>query len=172
MCLSGSYYKARTYKKVYCAPGNAGVAEIAECIPISADNIAALVDFALEQEIELTVVGPELPLTAGIVDEFIELELTYLVRNREAAKLEGSKVFAKQLMEKYQIPTAESRTFTNADKALAYLKEKGVPIVVKADGLAAGKGVVVATTLKEAETAVQRMLVNEEFGEAGKRVVI
>ncbi|HZK25602.1 MAG TPA: phosphoribosylamine--glycine ligase [Oscillospiraceae bacterium] len=159
-------------QKVYCAPGNAGIAEIAECIPISTDNIAALVDFALEQEIELTVVGPELPLTAGIVDEFTAAGINIFGPNRAAAKLEGSKVFAKQLMEKYQIPTAESRTFTNVDKALAYLQEKGVPIVVKADGLAAGKGVVVAATLKEAEIAVQRMLVNEEFGEAGKRVII
>ena len=159
-------------QKVYCAPGNAGIATIAECVPIAADNIVRLVNFALEQEIELTVIGPEAPLTAGIVDAFIAAGLTVFGPDKAAAQLEGSKAFAKQIMAKNNIPTAESRTFTSAASALAYLQEKGAPIVVKADGLAAGKGVVVAATLAEAQEAVRRIMVDKEFGEAGSLVVI
>ncbi|MCW3490041.1 phosphoribosylamine--glycine ligase [Dethiobacter alkaliphilus] len=159
-------------QKVYCAPGNAGIAQIAECVPISVDNIEALVAFGLEHDIKLTVVGPEAPLTAGMVDAFTAAGLEAFGPSKDAAQLEGSKIFAKQIMEKYNIPTAESRTFTSADKALAYLAEKGAPIVVKADGLAAGKGVVVATTVEEAEDAVKRIMVDKEFGDAGARVII
>lgn len=159
-------------QKVFCAPGNAGIAGMAECVNISADDITGLIDFALENEIELTVVGPEAPLTAGMVDEFAAAGLTAFGPGKAAAQLEGSKVFAKQIMEKYNIPTAESRTFTDSSAALAYLQEKGAPIVVKADGLAAGKGVVVATTLEEAEDAVRRIMVKREFGDSGNRVVI
>ena len=159
-------------QKIYCAPGNAGIAELAVCVPIAVDDIQGLVDFARKENIELTVVGPELPLTAGIVDAFTAVGLKIFGPSRAAAQLEGSKVFAKRLMQKYGIPTAESRTFTDVEPALAYVREKGAPIVVKADGLAAGKGVVVAATLEEAETAVKKMLVEEEFGAAGKRVLI
>ena len=159
-------------QKVYCAPGNAGIAQEAECVPIAAEDIDALVAFARQEKIDLTVVGPEAPLTLGIVDAFTAAGLAIFGPMQEAARLEGSKVFAKQLMEKYKIPTAESRSFTNVEEALTYLQEKEAPIVVKADGLAAGKGVVVAATLAEAEDAVRRMLVEEEFGAAGSRIII
>lgn len=159
-------------QKVYCAPGNAGIASVAEIVPIDADAIKKLVDFALDNEIDLTVVGPEAPLTAGIVDAFTAAGLAVFGPDKAAARLEGSKAFAKQIMEKYHIPTAESRTFTSAENALAYLREKKAPIVVKADGLAAGKGVVVAATTEEAEEAVRRIMLDREFGESGDRVVI
>lgn len=159
-------------QKVFCAPGNAGIAGLAECVPIPADDIDALLSFALDNEVELTVVGPEAPLTAGIIDAFAAAGLAAFGPCKAAARLEGSKAFAKEIMDKYKIPTAESRTFTDADSALAYLREKGVPIVVKADGLAAGKGVVVAASLAEAEEAVRRIMLEREFGDAGNRVVI
>ena len=159
-------------QKVFCAPGNAGIAQLAECVPIAVDQLEKLLKFACDNEVDLTVVGPEAPLTAGIVDLFLEAGLAVFGPSKAASQLEGSKAFAKRIMEKYQIPTAESRTFTAADSALAYLKEKGAPIVVKADGLAAGKGVVVAATLAEAAAAVQRIMVEREFGEAGNRVLI
>ncbi|MBS3886299.1 MAG: phosphoribosylamine--glycine ligase [Dethiobacter sp.] len=159
-------------KKVFCAPGNAGIAELAECVPIDIDQLEKLLEFARENKVDLTVVGPEAPLTAGLADLFLEAGLPVFGPNRAAAQLEGSKAFAKQIMEKYRIPTAESRIFTAADSALAYLKEKSAPIVVKADGLAAGKGVVVAATPEEAAVAVRRIMVAREFGEAGNRVLI
>lgn len=159
-------------QKVYCAPGNAGIAKMAECVPIPADDIKGLVNFALDNEIELTVVGPEAPLTAGIVDAFAAAGLAVFGPNQAAARLEGSKAFSKQIMEKFNIPTAKSRTFTSAGAALAYLQQQGAPIVVKADGLAAGKGVIVAMTLAEAEEAVHRIMVEREFGESGNQVVI
>ncbi|MBT9143110.1 MAG: Phosphoribosylamine--glycine ligase [Dehalococcoidia bacterium] len=129
-------------------------------------------EFACNNKVDLTVVGPEAPLAAGLADLFLEAGLNVFGPSKAAAQLEGSKVFAKQLMEKYRIPTAESRTFTSAEGAFAYLKEKGAPIVVKADGLAAGKGVVVATTSEEAADAVRRIMVQREFGEAGNQVII
>lgn len=159
-------------RALFCAPGNAGIARIAQCIPIAADDLEQLVAFARDQHIDLTVVGPEAPLAAGIVDRFRAEGLAIFGPVKAAAQLEASKVFAKQLMAKYRIPTAESQTFTTAAAACAYIREKGVPIVIKADGLAAGKGVVVATTVAEAEDAVQRMLVNQEFGAAGCQIVI
>ena len=152
--------------KIYCAPGNAGIAGLAECVHIAADDIANLVKFAEEQKIDLTVVGPEAPLAAGIADAFRAKGLQVFGPVAAAARLEASKAFAKQLMQKYGIPTAESRTFTAAEDALAYIRQKGAPIVVKADGLAAGKGVIVAQTVAEAEAAVKRMLVAGEFGAA------
>ncbi|NLZ39314.1 MAG: phosphoribosylamine--glycine ligase [Firmicutes bacterium] len=158
--------------KVYCAPGNAGISQVAECVPIAADDITALVDFARKEEIDLTVVGPEAPLTAGIVDAFMAAGLRIFGPQKRAAQLEGSKVFAKELMEKYHIPTAESKSFTDVKEALDYLYSQQAPIVIKADGLAAGKGVVVAATLAEAAAAVKRMLVEAEFGSAGSRIII
>ena len=159
-------------RALFCAPGNAGIARIAQCIPIAADDLEQLVAFARDQHIDLTVVGPEAPLAAGIVDRFRAEGLAIFGPVKAAAQLEASKVFAKQLMAKYRIPTAESQTFTTAAAACAYIREKGVPIVIKADGLAAGKGVVVATTVAEAEDAVQRMLVNQSLEQPVARIVI
>src|SRR5690606_3016438 len=159
-------------RELFCAPGNAGIARLARCVPVAADDLEALVALAREHRIDLTVVGPEAPLAAGIVDRFQEAGLAIVGPGKAAAQLEASKVFAKQLMAKYRIPTAESRTFTTAAEACAYIRAKGAPIVVKADGLAAGKGVVVATTVAQAEAAVQRILVDQEFGASGHRLVI
>ncbi|MBS3899372.1 MAG: phosphoribosylamine--glycine ligase [Dethiobacter sp.] len=159
-------------EKVFCAPGNAGIAELAECVPIAIEQQEKMLEFARDNKIDLTVVGPEAPLAAGLADLFLEAGLLVFGPSKAAAQLEGSKAFAKQIMQKYRIPTAESRIFTSADEAFAYIKEKGAPIVVKADGLAAGKGVVVAATPEEAADAVRRIMVQREFGEAGNRVVI
>ncbi|MBA2133015.1 phosphoribosylamine--glycine ligase [Capillibacterium thermochitinicola] len=159
-------------REIFCAPGNAGIAHLARCVPLAADDIEALLGFARERRIDLTVVGPEAPLAAGIVDRFQAEGLAIFGPVKAAAQLEASKVFAKQLMAKYRIPTAESRTFTTAEEACAYIREKGAPLVIKADGLAAGKGVVVAATVGEAEAAVRRMLVDQEFGAAGRQIVI
>ena len=131
---------------LYCAPGNPGIAALAECVHIQADEIDALLDFALAEKIDLTVVGPEVPLTLGIVDRFQAAGLEIFGPSQAAARLEGSKGFSKDLMAKYGIPTAAYRTFTDRDQAHAYIREQGAPIVVKADGLAAGKGVIVAMT--------------------------
>ncbi len=159
-------------KKIYCAPGNAGIGSLAGCVNIDALDFAGLVAFAAENDIDLTVAGPETPLAAGIADYFAERGLRLFGPAKEAAKLEASKVFAKRLMEKYGIPTAKSRVFTDPEEALSYLGRAEAPLVVKADGLAAGKGVIVAETLAEAETAVQRIMVNREFGDAGSRIII
>ncbi len=164
--------KSPRVQKVFCAPGNAGIAGLAECVPIAGEDIDNLVRFALENEIDLTVVGPEAPLTAGIVDTFTAAGLLAFGPDKRAAQMEGSKVFAKDIMQKYNIPTAESRVFHVAADAIAYIREKGAPIVVKADGLAAGKGVVVAETVEEAVDAVNMIMVEQAFGAAGSRVVI
>ena len=170
--LAWQLHKSSRVQKVYCAPGNAGISSIAQCVNIAADNINDLVKFALDNQIELTVVGPEGPLTAGIVDAFTAAGLNVFGPDKAAAHLEGSKAFAKSIMEKYNIPTATSRTFTTAEEALAYLEETGAPVVIKADGLAAGKGVVVASTLAEAKEAVHRIMVDKEFGDAGSQLVV
>ncbi len=159
-------------RKIYCAPGNAGIARLAECVPIDATDKKRLIDFAVDNEIALAVVGPEAPLAAGLVDDFTAAGIMAFGPTQAAAQLEGSKVFAKKLMEKYNIPTAESSTFTEYAAALAYIRQKGAPIVVKADGLAAGKGVVVAKTLAEAEEALHLIMVKREFGKAGEQVII
>ncbi|KIH77921.1 phosphoribosylamine--glycine ligase [Geoalkalibacter ferrihydriticus] len=157
---------------VWCAPGNPGIARHAECVPIAATDIDALLEFALEQDVDLTVVGPEAPLTLGIVDRFRSAGLTIFGPSRAAARLEGSKGFSKDLMAKYGIPTAAYRRFTDRDEAVAYIRNQGAPIVVKADGLAAGKGVVVAASIDEAVAAVDNMMIAGAFGEAGAEVVI
>ena len=157
---------------VWCAPGNPGIARHAECVPIAATDIDALLEFALEQDIDLTVVGPEAPLTLGIVDRFRAAGLTIFGPSRAAARLEGSKGFSKDLMAKYGIPTAAYRRFTDRDEAVAYIRNQGAPIVVKADGLAAGKGVILARTEDEAIAACRDMLAGNAFGSAGHRVVI
>ncbi|MFH1156016.1 MAG: phosphoribosylamine--glycine ligase, partial [Pseudomonadota bacterium] len=158
--------------KLYCAPGNAGTQQYAETVPISADDLEGLVRFAVEAAIDLTVVGPEVPLCAGIADVFKARGLKVFGPSKAAARLEGSKTFAKDLMVKYGIPTAKGRTFTDLEKARAYARTMGAPLVVKADGLAAGKGVVICQTLEEAYEALDSMINGKAFGEAGSIVVI
>ncbi|MEE9397296.1 MAG: phosphoribosylamine--glycine ligase [Methylococcales bacterium] len=160
--------------QIYVAPGNAGTAleNKVENTPIAAENIPALLQFAKQNQIDLTIVGPEVPLVAGIVDIFSEAGIRCFGPSRAAAQLEGSKTFCKDFLARHNIPTAEYQTFTDPEKASSYVREKGAPIVVKADGLAAGKGVVLAQTEEEALTAVQDMLSGNVFGDAGHRVVI
>ncbi|MDY3124338.1 MAG: phosphoribosylamine--glycine ligase [[Actinobacillus] rossii] len=160
--------------KVFVAPGNAGTAleSAVENVNISATDVPALVKFAQENNIGLTIVGPEAPLVVGVVDAFEAAGLTIFGPRKSAAQLEGSKAFTKDFLARHNIPTAEYQNFTDVDQALAYVCEKGAPIVVKADGLAAGKGVIVAMTLQEAEDAIKDMLSGNAFGEAGSRVVI
>lgn len=160
--------------KVFVAPGNAGTAleEGIENVAISGTDLTALVLFAKENQIGLTIVGPEAPLVAGIVDAFRANGLKIFGPTQTAAQLEGSKSFAKDFLARHNIPTAEYQNFTEVEPALTYLHEKGVPIVIKADGLAAGKGVIVAMTMHEAEEAVKDMLSGNAFGDAGSRVVI
>lgn len=160
-------------EKVFVAPGNAGTAIEAKCENVAIDvlDLDQLVAFA-KDNVSLTIVGPEAPLVAGVVDRFREHGLPCFGPTAGAAQLEGSKAFTKDFLARHQIPTAEYQNFTDVEPALAYLREKGAPIVIKADGLAAGKGVIVAMTLDEAEAAVRDMLAGNAFGEAGSRVVI
>jgi phosphoribosylamine--glycine ligase len=158
--------------RVYVAPGNGGTERAADLANVPLADFAALIDFARREHVGLTVVGPEAPLAAGIVDAFRAAGLRIFGPTRAAAQLEGSKDYAKAFMRRHGIPTAESRTFTDAAQAHAYVDARGAPIVVKADGLAAGKGVVVAATPQEAHAAVDAMLVDHRMGEAGARVVI
>lgn len=158
--------------KIYCAPGNPGIAEQAECVALAVDDLDGLLAFALDKAIDLTVVGPELPLTLGLVDLFQAQGLTVFGPNAKAAQLEGSKVFCKDVMAKYGIPSAAYGTFSEREAAVAFVRQHGAPIVVKADGLAAGKGVVVAQSEDEAIAAIDASLVDGLFGEAGSTVVI
>jgi phosphoribosylamine--glycine ligase len=159
---------------VFVAPGNAGTALEPKLknIAIAAEDNQALLDFALSEQIGLTIVGPEAPLVSGIVDLFQENDLAIFGPSKGAAQLEGSKAFTKDFLARHKIPTADYANFTEIQPALAYVREKGAPIVVKADGLAAGKGVIVAMTLRQAEDAIQDMLAGNAFGDAGSRVVI
>jgi phosphoribosylamine--glycine ligase len=159
---------------VYVAPGNAGTAREPklENVAIDAEDIPALVEFAREQSIDLTLVGPEAPLVAGVVDAFQAAGLACFGPNRDAARLEGSKAFSKDFLARHRIPTAAYGNFTDVDAAIDYIRQQGAPIVVKADGLAAGKGVILAQTEDEAIAAVRDMLAGNAFGEAGHRVVI
>jgi phosphoribosylamine--glycine ligase len=159
-------------EQIYCAPGNPGIAELAECVHIAADEIDALCDFAKAEKIGLTVVGPEVPLTLGIVDTFQAAGLEIFGPNKAAARIEGSKGFSKDLMARYNIPTAAYRSFTDHAQAVAYIKKQGAPIVVKADGLAAGKGVIVAMMEEQAIAAVDEIMLDKVFGIAGASVVI
>lgn len=158
--------------RVYCAPGNAGISQVAECIPIQSADISSLIDFAAKEHIDLTVVGPEVPLALGIVDRFRDAGLRIFGPPMAAAQMEASKIFSKNIMQKYNIPTAESKDFSDVTAAIEYIKEKGVPLVLKADGLAAGKGVIIAATEEEAINAMQTLMVDKAFGQAGERIII
>lgn len=158
--------------EVLAAPGNPGMADCAKLVAINETELDQLVSFAKEEQIGLTIIGPEVPLLEGLADRFIEEGLKVFGPSKAAAIVEGSKSFAKDLMKKYGIPTAKYETFSEYEEAREYLGEVGAPIVIKADGLAAGKGVVVAMTVKEAETALQEMLLNSKFGEASASVVM
>ncbi|MEK4439861.1 phosphoribosylamine--glycine ligase [Niallia sp. FSL K6-0077] len=157
---------------VFVAPGNVGMTDVAERIKIAETEVEKLVDFALTQKIDLTIVGPEVPLLLGVVDAFQAAGLKVFGPNQCAAEIEGSKSFAKDLMKKYHIPTGEYQTFSDYEAAKAYIEEMGAPIVIKADGLAAGKGVTVAMNMEEALESIQEMLVGEKFGSASATVVI
>lgn len=157
---------------VYVAPGNAGMTDVAECVAIPESDQEALVQFAKDNNVDLTVIGPEQPLLDGIVDRFQAERLHVFGPTKKAALIEGSKTYANDLMSKYLIPTAFSASFTDYREAKDYLLKKGAPIVIKADGLAAGKGVVVAMTMEEAEEALYSMMINTKFGEASSRVVL
>jgi phosphoribosylamine--glycine ligase len=158
--------------KVYCAPGNPGIAELAENVPLKVDDLSGLLAFAKKEQIGLTVVGPELPLSLGIVDLFEDNGLTVFGARRNAAIIEASKAFSKDLMKKYHVPTAAYEVFTEIEPAIAFLDTLGLPVVVKADGLAAGKGVIIAQTRGEAIETITDMLSGNAFGNAGSRVVV
>ncbi len=165
-------HQSTRVKKVYCAPGNAGIKKLAQCVDINVTDIEALVTFAKNEKIDLTVVGPESSLTAGIVNRFESEGLRIFGPSQEGAILEGSKVFTKEFLEKYNIPTARFKVFKERKKAKRYIDKCGAPLVVKADGLAAGKGVIVASTVKEAKDAVDLIMQEKAFGDAGSKVII
>nr|WP_263323764.1 phosphoribosylamine--glycine ligase [Neobacillus sp. Marseille-Q6967] len=159
-------------EKVFVAPGNDGMEDVAELIPIPENNQEQLLQFAKDQNIGLTIIGPEVPLLEGLADTFEAAGLAVFGPRRLAAEIEGSKAFAKEIMKKYEIPTGDYAVFTNYEEARHYIEEKGAPIVIKADGLAAGKGVTVAMTKEDALQSLEEMLVGQKFGEASSRVVI
>lgn len=158
--------------KIYCAPGNGGISRMAECVKISADDVDGLAEFASSKDMDLTVVGPEVPLTLGIVDEFENRGLKCFGPDKKAAEIEGSKVFSKWLMKKYNIPTAYSSEFSDCTAAINFLKNSRYPVVVKADGLAAGKGVIIADNYETACNSVRVMMEEKVFSEAGDRIII
>lgn len=164
--------KSPKVDKIYCAPGNAGIAQIAECVPIGAMEFDKLVDFAKSNAIDLTVIGMDDPLVGGIVDVFEKKGLRVFGPRKNAAILEGSKAFSKELMRKYNIPTAAYETFTSADDACRYLETADYPIVLKADGLALGKGVIICNTKDEAMAGVKTLMTDKQFGDAGNTIVI
>ena len=170
--LTWKIAQSKLADKIFCAPGNAGISKQAECVDIRAEDIPRLLDFARKQKIDLTVVGPEAPLASGIVDEFKKHRLRIFGPTKLAAQLEASKVFAKELMAKYNVPTADFKIFDNPSEAKKFIDKKGAPCVVKADGLAQGKGVIVAGTVDEAKQAVTSIMEDRIFKEAGNRVII
>ena len=157
---------------VYCAPGNAGIASLATCVPIKADDLSELKKFVVHEQIDLTVVGPEAPLALGIVDEFRKAKLRVFGPTKQAARLEASKIFSKDVMAQAKIRTAQAKSFEQAAEAMAYLERHDVPVVIKADGLAQGKGVIIATTREQAKQAIRDCMETEVFGRAGKQVLI
>ena len=164
--------KSSKVEKMYCAPGNAGIAELAECVPIGAMEFDKLVTFAKEKEIDLAIVGMDDPLVGGLIDEFEKVGIRAFGPRKNAAILEGSKAFSKDLMKKYDIPTAAYENFDNADEALAYLETAKFPIVLKADGLALGKGVLICNTLEEAKAGVKEIMLDKKFGASGNTMVV
>ena len=164
--------KSNKVEKMYCAPGNAGIAELAECVPIGAMEFDKLVTFAKEKEIDLAIVGMDDPLVGGLIDEFEKAGIRAFGPRKNAAILEGSKAFSKDLMKKYDIPTAAYENFDNADEALAYLETAKFPIVLKADGLALGKGVLICNTLEEAKDGVKEIMLDKKFGASGNTMVV
>ncbi|MGD0283284.1 MAG: phosphoribosylamine--glycine ligase [Dissulfurispiraceae bacterium] len=164
--------QSRHVDKIYCAPGNAGIAETAECIDIAINDFDELINLVRYEWIDLTIVGPEEPLSKGIADAFAREGRKILGPSKAAAQLEASKVFSKEFMRRHRIPTSEYKVFTSYLHAEDYVRMKGVPIVIKADGLAAGKGVIVAATTDEAIVALKRIMKEREFGDAGNRVII
>ena len=159
-------------EKIFAAPGNGGMSQIAQLVDIRPGDIAGLADFAKDENIDLTIVGPEAPLVAGIVDEFEKKGLVIFGPSRKSARIEGSKVYTKELMARLGVPTAKFGVFNDPGEAIRYIEKTGAPIVVKADGLAAGKGVIVCKTSREAKEAVKKIMINKVFGSAGDRVVI
>ena len=164
--------KSSKVEKMYCAPGNAGIAELAECVPIGAMEFDKLVTFAKEKAIDLAIVGMDDPLVGGLIDEFEKAGIRAFGPRKNAAILEGSKAFSKDLMKKYDIPTAAYENFDNADEALAYLETAKFPIVLKADGLALGKGVLICNTLEEAKAGVKEIMLDKKFGVSGNTMVV
>ena len=164
--------QSKKVDKIYCAPGNAGIAQLAECVSIAATDIEKLVAFAKEEAIDLTIIGMDDPLVMGVVDAFEAEGLRVFGPRKNAAEIEGSKAFSKDLMKKYNIPTAVYETFDNAEAAIAYLETADMPIVLKADGLALGKGVLICNTLEEAKEGVKTLMLDKQFGSAGDRIVI
>ena len=170
--IAASAAKSSKVEKMYCAPGNAGIAELAECVPIGAMEFDKLVTFAKEKEIDLAIVGMDDPLVGGLIDEFEKAGIRAFGPRKNAAILEGSKAFSKDLMKKYDIPTAAYENFDNADEALAYLETAKFPIVLKADGLALGKGVLICNTLEEAKAGVKEIMLDKKFGASGNTMVV
>lgn len=164
--------KSSKVEKMYCAPGNAGIAELAECVPIGAMEFDKLVTFAKEKAIDLAIIGMDDPLVGGLIDEFEKAGIRAFGPRKNAAILEGSKAFSKDLMKKYDIPTAAYENFDNADEALAYLETAKFPIVLKADGLALGKGVLICNTLEEAKAGVKEIMLDKKFGASGNTMVV
>ena len=159
-------------EKIYCAPGNGGISQLAECVPIGAMEFEKLADFAEKEAIDLTVIGMDDPLVGGVVDVFEARGLRVFGPRKNAAILEGSKAFSKDLMKKYNIPTAAYETFDSAQEALNYLETASMPIVLKADGLALGKGVLICRDLDEAREGVKELMEDKKFGSAGEKIVV
>ena len=159
-------------EKIYCAPGNAGISNLAECIDIQDSDIEKLLNFAKENKIDLTIVGPEIPLVAGIVDAFEKEGLKIFGPNKECAQLEGSKSFSKDFMIRHNLPTAKYKEYTNLDEAISEIDSFGYPVVIKADGLAAGKGVVIPENREDAITTLKEMMSDKKFGNAGDKIVV
>jgi phosphoribosylamine---glycine ligase len=170
--LAWKLAQSKDVEKIFCAPGNAGISRIAETVPIEISNLDALANFAYDKGIDLTVVGPELPLTLGIVDVFEAKGLRIFGPDKAAAEIEGSKAFAKDFMQRYHIPTASSRIFSDHLEAINFVLSASYPLVIKADGLAAGKGTIIVDTPDDAKKTVENIMVDKVFGEAGKRLVI
>ncbi|KPK99266.1 MAG: phosphoribosylamine--glycine ligase [candidate division Zixibacteria bacterium SM23_73_2] len=170
--LAWKLNQSEMVKKIYAAPGNAGISQLGECVNIKADDLSGLADFAERNSVDLTLVGPELPLTLGIVDQFEARRLKIFGPSKKASEIEGSKAYAKEFMQKYHIPTASFKIFDDKNQALDFLKENTFPLVIKADGLAAGKGVIPVDNFYQAEETVKKIMVEKIFKEAGSKIVV